>query len=137
MVIGWLQEFGADRLTIALDTRQDANGVWQLPVHGWTEAADATLDQLADAPTAQSRAAGICCVPTIARDGMLSGPNMARTAHLQRADAAEVARCRSPEGRAIWPLFAADHGRRRRRHRCLGKALLEGASESRRGHWHA
>ncbi|MCF5930864.1 HisA/HisF-related TIM barrel protein, partial [Xanthomonas perforans] len=42
MVVGWLQEFGADRLTIALDTRQDASGIWQLPVHGWTETADAT-----------------------------------------------------------------------------------------------
>ncbi|CAD7717180.1 1-(5-phosphoribosyl)-5-[(5-phosphoribosylamino)methylideneamino] imidazole-4-carboxamide isomerase [Xanthomonas hydrangeae] len=80
-VIGWLQEFGADRLTIALDTRQDADGVWQLPVHGWTEAAEATLDLLA-VRYAQAGLQHLLCTD-IARDGMLSGPNMDLYAHLR------------------------------------------------------
>ena len=46
-VLAWLDKFGADRLTIALDTRQGDDGVWRLPVHGWTETADVTLDELA------------------------------------------------------------------------------------------
>ncbi|QDS15891.1 1-(5-phosphoribosyl)-5-[(5-phosphoribosylamino)methylideneamino]imidazole-4-carboxamide isomerase [Xanthomonas arboricola] len=79
-VIEWLQEFGADRLTIALDTRQDADGVWQLPVHGWTEPAEATLDQLA-VRYAQAGLQHLLCTD-IARDGMLSGPNMDLYAHL-------------------------------------------------------
>lgn len=81
MVMEWLQEFGADRLTIALDTRQDADGIWQLPVHGWTETADATLDQLA-VRYAQAGLQHLLCTD-IARDGMLSGPNMALYAHLR------------------------------------------------------
>ena len=80
-VIGWLQEFGTDRLTIALDTRQDAAGVWQLPVHGWTETAEATLDQLAT-QYAQAGLQHLLCTD-IARDGMLSGPNMGLYAHLR------------------------------------------------------
>ncbi|PPV06203.1 1-(5-phosphoribosyl)-5-[(5-phosphoribosylamino)methylideneamino] imidazole-4-carboxamide isomerase [Xanthomonas bromi] len=80
-VIAWLQEFGADRLTIALDTRQDADGIWQLPVHGWTEAAEATLDQLA-VRYAQAGLQHLLCTD-IARDGMLSGPNMDLYAHLR------------------------------------------------------
>ncbi|RBC77950.1 1-(5-phosphoribosyl)-5-((5-phosphoribosylamino)methylideneamino)imidazole-4-carboxamide isomerase, partial [Xanthomonas oryzae pv. oryzae] len=81
MVIAWLQEFGADRLTIALDTRQDTDGIWQLPVHGWTETADATLDQLA-VRYAQAGLKHLLCTD-IARDGMLSGPNAALYAHLR------------------------------------------------------
>ncbi len=79
-VLGWLQEFGAERLTIALDTRQDADGVWRLPVHGWTETAEATLDELASR-YAQAGMKHLLCTD-IARDGMLSGPNIELYAHL-------------------------------------------------------
>ncbi len=75
-VLAWLQEFGAERLTIALDTRQGDDGVWRLPVHGWTETADVTLD-------AQAGMRHLLCTD-IARDGMLSGPNLALYAHLSR-----------------------------------------------------
>ena len=39
-------EVRADRLTLALDTRQD--GVWRLPVKGWTEVDSRTLDDPLD-----------------------------------------------------------------------------------------
>ncbi|MBO9832966.1 1-(5-phosphoribosyl)-5-[(5-phosphoribosylamino)methylideneamino]imidazole-4-carboxamide isomerase [Xanthomonas phaseoli] len=121
MVIGWLQEFGADRLTIALDTRQDAEGIWQLPVHGWTETADATLDQLA-VRYAQAGLQHLLCTD-IARDGMLSGPKMALYAHL-RALTPQLQVQVSGGARNLADVAAAKAAG------CagivLGKALLEG-----------
>lgn len=80
-VLDWLAEFGSDRITIALDTRQDDGGAWRLPVHGWTETASETLDVLA----ARYAAAGLVHLlcTDIARDGMLSGPNLSLYAHLR------------------------------------------------------
>jgi len=79
-VLGWLEAFGADRLTIALDARQDAQGQWQLPVHGWTEDAGVTLDALAQR-YAQAGMRHLLCTD-IARDGMLAGPNLGLYQHL-------------------------------------------------------
>jgi len=80
-VIGWLAEFGSERITVALDTRRDDNGIWRLPVHGWTETASETLDELA----ARYAAAGLrhLLCTDIARDGMLTGPNLDLYAHLR------------------------------------------------------
>lgn len=79
-VVGWLQAFGADHITIALDARQDPQGQWQLPVHGWTENAGVTLDDLA----LRYARAGMCHLlcTDIARDGMLAGPNIGLYQHL-------------------------------------------------------
>ena len=120
-VLDWLQEFGGDRLTVALDTRQDADGVWRLPVHGWTETADATLDTLARR-YADGGLRHLLCTD-IARDGMLSGPNLALYAHLRTLvpglqvqvsggvrDLADVAAARASGCAGV----------------VLGKALLEG-----------
>ncbi len=74
LVEGWLQRYGAARITIALDTRQDEAGVWQLPIHGWTERAELDLD----ACLRRYRDAGarhLLCTD-IARDGMMRGPNI-------------------------------------------------------------
>ena len=74
LVEGWLQRYGAARITIALDTRQDDAGVWQLPIHGWTESAELDLD----ACLRRYRHAGaqhLLCTD-IARDGMMRGPNL-------------------------------------------------------------
>ncbi len=79
-VIGWLAEFGSERITIALDARQDADGQWQLPVHGWTENAGVTLDALAKR-YAQAGLRHLLCTD-IARDGMLAGPNLDLYRHL-------------------------------------------------------
>ena len=79
-VLAWLAEFGAEQLTIALDTRQGEDGVWRLPVHGWTETADVTLDELAQR-YAQAGMKHLLCTD-ISRDGMLSGPNIELYAHL-------------------------------------------------------
>jgi phosphoribosylformimino-5-aminoimidazole carboxamide ribotide isomerase len=81
-VLEWIGEFGAERITVALDARQDEQGVWRLPVHGWTETAAATLDELA----VHFAAGGLqhLLSTDIARDGMLTGPNADLYAHLAK-----------------------------------------------------
>ncbi|MDH5821536.1 HisA/HisF-related TIM barrel protein [Luteimonas sp. RD2P54] len=72
-VAAWIAEFGAERITVALDARLDpAGGAWRVPVHGWTEDG-APLDAL----VAGYAAAGLrhLLSTDIDRDGMLSGPN--------------------------------------------------------------
>jgi len=73
-VAGWLARFGAERITIALDTRLDADGTWRLPVHGWTQGSGVELDVLL-AHYARNGARQLLCTD-IARDGMLNGPNL-------------------------------------------------------------
>ncbi|MGX5730274.1 1-(5-phosphoribosyl)-5-[(5-phosphoribosylamino)methylideneamino]imidazole-4-carboxamide isomerase [Pseudoxanthomonas beigongshangi] len=120
-VLGWLAEFGAERITVALDTRQDAAGTWRLPVHGWTEDAGETLDALA---IRFERAGLIHLLSTdIARDGMLSGPNLDLYRHLRTI--APGLRVQASGGvRALDDIVAA------RAQGCagivLGRALLEG-----------
>ncbi|PJK01200.1 1-(5-phosphoribosyl)-5-[(5-phosphoribosylamino)methylideneamino]imidazole-4-carboxamide isomerase [Lysobacteraceae bacterium NML91-0213] len=81
LVEAWLQEFGAERITVALDTRRDAPGVWRLPVHGWTETGGETLDALA---LRYAQAGLVHLLSTdIDRDGMLAGPNPALYGHLR------------------------------------------------------
>src|SRR5690606_3123262 len=120
-VIGWLSEFGGDRITVALDTRQDDAGTWQLPVHGWTENAGASLDQLLPRFVDAGLRHLLCT--DIARDGMLSGPNLDLYAHLARL-APGVAGQASGGGRGAAEVAGA------RQAGCagavLGRALLEG-----------
>lgn len=78
-VCGWIARYGAERLCIALDTRNEA-GVWRLPSAGWTETESATLDDLAPRYAAAGAAHLLCT--DISRDGMLAGPNVALYRHL-------------------------------------------------------
>lgn len=78
-VIGWIADYGAERIVIALDTRFN-DGNWTLSASGWTEAAHLTLDELAPR-YARAGARHLLCTD-IARDGMLSGPNLELYAHL-------------------------------------------------------
>jgi len=73
-VLGWIARFGSERITIALDTRRDADGVWRLPVRGWTQDSGAELFALLDRYAAGGALHLLCT--DIARDGMLSGPNV-------------------------------------------------------------
>lgn len=69
----WLEEFGAERLVIALDTRH-ANGNWTLPVAGWCESSLRTLEELTLWYAAHGLRHLLCT--DIARDGMLAGCNV-------------------------------------------------------------
>jgi phosphoribosylformimino-5-aminoimidazole carboxamide ribotide isomerase len=71
-VCGWLQRFGAERITVALDTRC-IDGQWMLPVHGWTEGSGERLQPLLERFVAAGLRHLLCT--DIDRDGMLAGPN--------------------------------------------------------------
>ncbi|MBK5257900.1 MAG: 1-(5-phosphoribosyl)-5-[(5-phosphoribosylamino)methylideneamino]imidazole-4-carboxamide isomerase [Vicinamibacteria bacterium] len=73
-VASWLKTFGADRITLALDTHRDERGLWRLPVQGWTEASARTLEDLLGR-YADAGLRHVLCTD-IARDGMLSGFNV-------------------------------------------------------------
>lgn len=77
----WISDYGCERICIALDTRRD-NDIWKLAVHGWTQGATATLDELAPRFAAAGARHLLCT--DIARDGMLSGPNLDLYSHLDK-----------------------------------------------------
>ncbi|MBB1088935.1 1-(5-phosphoribosyl)-5-[(5-phosphoribosylamino)methylideneamino]imidazole-4-carboxamide isomerase [Lysobacter sp. SG-8] len=120
-VAAWLARRGASSLTVALDTRQDAEGCWRLPVAGWTEDAGYDLDALLQ-HYMEAGARHLLCTD-IARDGTLRGPNLALYRHVLAV--APSLRLQASGGiRGIEDIHAAhDVG-------CagavLGKALLEG-----------
>ncbi len=74
-VCGWIDAFGSERITVALDTRQDDAGAWRLPVHGWTETAAGTLQDMARRYADHGLRHLLCT--DISRDGMMTGPNLA------------------------------------------------------------
>ncbi len=73
----WIAEFGEDRIVVALDTRLNSDGRWQLPVHGWTQVdsheSAIELDDLLQHYVSCGLVHLLCT--DIARDGMLAGPN--------------------------------------------------------------
>jgi phosphoribosylformimino-5-aminoimidazole carboxamide ribotide isomerase len=78
-VAEWLKRYGAERLTMALDTRR-VDERWTLPSAGWTAAELRTLDELAPW-YAQQGARHLLCTD-IERDGMLAGFNLDLYRHL-------------------------------------------------------
>lgn len=78
-VADWLSRYGAEKLTIALDTRW-LDGRWALPSAGWTEIESRTLDELAPWYAAHGARHLLCT--DIERDGMLSGFNLDLYRHL-------------------------------------------------------
>lgn len=80
-VEAWLTRYGAERLCIALDTRQE-NGVWRLPSEGWTQTEAPTLEALAPRYAAAGAIHVLCT--DIHRDGMLAGPNLGLYTHLRQ-----------------------------------------------------
>ena len=73
-VIGWLQRFGVQRITVALDARQSADGAWRLPTEGWTADSGEQLEPLLQRYADHGLRHLLCT--DIDRDGMLSGPNL-------------------------------------------------------------
>jgi phosphoribosylformimino-5-aminoimidazole carboxamide ribotide isomerase len=73
-------DFGPEALTLALDVRTDDEGNWHCASHGWTEiglALDAAIALYIDAGLRH-----VLCTD-IARDGVLSGYNLALYRHLR------------------------------------------------------
>jgi len=81
-VRGWMDEFGRDRIALAFDVRLDASGAPCIATHGWQRQSTRPLwEALAEfsgaAPT------HVLCTD-VARDGALSGPNVALYAEAAR-----------------------------------------------------
>jgi len=72
-VVGWLGEFGADRIALALDVRVDGPEP-EVAAHGWTEASGVSLWAALDALDAGGPKHLL--VTDVARDGALAGPNL-------------------------------------------------------------
>lgn len=119
-VAGWLPRFGADRLTIALDSRE-VDGRWTLPTEGWTRDDGVDLFDLVDLYATAGLRHLLCT--DIGRDGMLAGPNLSLYAAL-------VARAPSLQVQASGGARSVDDVRAALDAGCagivLGKALLEG-----------
>ncbi|MGB5950889.1 MAG: 1-(5-phosphoribosyl)-5-[(5-phosphoribosylamino)methylideneamino]imidazole-4-carboxamide isomerase [Ornithinimicrobium sp.] len=73
-VLGWVERFGPDQITVALDTRTSEDGVWELPVSGWTSVAETDLPTMLHRYAASGLKHVLCT--DIGRDGTLSGPNL-------------------------------------------------------------
>lgn len=119
-VAGWLRDYGAERLTLALDTRR-IDGRWSLPSAGWTEAETRTLDELAPWYAAQGARHLLCT--DIARDGMLAGFNLDLYRHLAGA-VPQLAVQASGGVRSLEDIRAAREAGAQGV--ILGRALLEG-----------
>jgi len=81
-VRGWMDDFGGDRIALAFDVRLDAGGTPCVVTHGWQRQSTRPLwEALADFPGAAPR--HVLCTD-VARDGALSGPNVALYAEAAR-----------------------------------------------------
>ncbi len=119
-VAGWLESFGSDHITIALDTRLVGND-WLLPSAGWTEIEATTLDELA--PWYAEHGARHLLCTDIERDGMLAGFNLELYRHLTDR-VPELALQASGGVRSLADIRAAREAGAKAV--ILGRALLEG-----------
>lgn len=119
-VADWLSKYGAERLTLALDTRR-IGARWTLPSAGWTELETRTLDELV--PWYAERGARHLLCTDIDRDGMLAGFNLDLYRHL--ADSAPTLAVQASGGvRSLADIRAAREAGAQGV--ILGRALLEG-----------
>ena len=119
-VAEWLDKHGAERFTIALDTRHRDNK-WTLPSAGWIEDETRTLDELAPWYAAHGARHLLCT--DIERDGMLAGFNLELYEHLAQT-VPQLAVQASGGVRSLEDIRAAREAGARGV--ILGRALLEG-----------
>jgi phosphoribosylformimino-5-aminoimidazole carboxamide ribotide isomerase len=74
-VRAWLQEFGAERVVLAFDVRLDPHGTPCLATHGWERQTQASLWGAVEDFLSHGARHVLCT--DVARDGALSGPNVA------------------------------------------------------------
>jgi phosphoribosylformimino-5-aminoimidazole carboxamide ribotide isomerase len=117
----WLRDNDSERMVVALDVRRDDRDDWLPATHGWTKRGSDRLDALAKFYAGAGLRHLLCT--DIARDGMLSGPNLSLYASL-RQWAPRLALQASGGARSL------DDVRDARTAGCagivLGRALLEG-----------
>ncbi|WP_068547139.1 1-(5-phosphoribosyl)-5-[(5-phosphoribosylamino)methylideneamino]imidazole-4-carboxamide isomerase [Thalassotalea crassostreae] len=74
LVKGWMQEYGKDKIVLALDVQINDKGEKLMPTHGWIEQSDVSLEQLIEFYGAQNIAQVLCT--DISKDGTLTGSNV-------------------------------------------------------------
>jgi phosphoribosylformimino-5-aminoimidazole carboxamide ribotide isomerase len=74
-VAAWMDKYGPDRIVLGLDVRLDDQSRAFVTTHGWTEASELALDA-AIGGYARAGLKHVLCTD-VARDGALSGPNVA------------------------------------------------------------
>jgi phosphoribosylformimino-5-aminoimidazole carboxamide ribotide isomerase len=74
-VESWLRDFGADRIVLAFDIRLDESGTPRLATHGWERQTTQSLWDTVDHFLPHGLRHVLCT--DVARDGALSGPNVA------------------------------------------------------------
>ncbi|MFI3247021.1 MAG: 1-(5-phosphoribosyl)-5-[(5-phosphoribosylamino)methylideneamino]imidazole-4-carboxamide isomerase [Ferrimonas sp.] len=75
LVAAWVERYGPERITIALDVRLNAQGEPEVLTHGWQRGSGTPLES-ALAPLMSAGLRHVLCTD-IERDGMLNGPNLA------------------------------------------------------------
>jgi phosphoribosylformimino-5-aminoimidazole carboxamide ribotide isomerase len=73
-VLSWFEEFGPERLVLALDVRLDPAGIPCVATHGWQEQSTLTLWQALE-PYLPAGLQHVLCTD-VGRDGALAGPNL-------------------------------------------------------------
>ena len=74
-VASWLREFGSERIVLAFDVRLDAAGTPHLATHGWERQTQTSLWNAVERYLDAGLRHVLCT--DVARDGALSGPNVA------------------------------------------------------------
>ena len=74
-VSGWIEDFGGDRIALALDVRLDLGGTPRIATHGWQRQSSRSLWEALAEFSAPAPTHVLCT--DVARDGALSGPNVA------------------------------------------------------------
>ncbi len=73
-VMEWFEEFGTERLVLALDVRLDATGVPRVATHGWRQQSSLSLWDLVRRYLAVGLRHVLCT--DVSRDGAMTGPNL-------------------------------------------------------------
>jgi len=81
-VQAWMRDFDPDRVVLAFDVRLDAGGTPRLTTHGWESQTDASLWDVLETYLPHGARHVLCT--DVARDGALSGPNLALYAEAVR-----------------------------------------------------
>lgn len=72
-VEGWISEFGAERIVLALDVRIGSDGIPCLSTHGWTRSSGVSLWDCVRDYQAHGLRHVLCT--DVSRDGAMAGPN--------------------------------------------------------------
>jgi phosphoribosylformimino-5-aminoimidazole carboxamide ribotide isomerase len=81
-VQAWMRDFDPDRVVLAFDVRLDAGGTPRLTTHGWESQTDTSLWDVLESYLPHGARHVLCT--DVARDGALSGPNLALYAEAVR-----------------------------------------------------